>query len=148
MHAGSAVDELECIIGLGHHSHAGDACRLNIPARQIETVANDCAGQPVPGHRHHWEFRPGVGGRIVRFQRAKRRHQMAVLMFPTGHIDAPFVNSPRFPAPLGRHAGFHQTPLVGRRVVFFDNIGVAGGENEGAADLIEPSSAQLRCLPR
>jgi hypothetical protein len=56
-----ATNSNEGVMGLSHHSHAGDTCRLNIPARQIETVAHDSAGQPVPGHRHHWEFRSDVG---------------------------------------------------------------------------------------
>lgn len=58
---------------------------------------------------------------------------MAVLMFPSGYVDTPVVDAPRSSASYGRHAGLHQISLVGRLVAFFDNIGVTGSENEGAA---------------
>jgi hypothetical protein len=52
-HAGSSVDELEGVVGFGMQLHAGNAGRLDIPAGEIESVADDCAGQAVSGYRHH-----------------------------------------------------------------------------------------------
>jgi hypothetical protein len=80
---------------------------------------------------------------------------MAVLVFSTGYIDAPVVGAPSPPATLGRHAGFHYTPLVGNRVVFFEHVGVAGSENERAAQpapdaytllFTTPTAAWLRAV--
>jgi hypothetical protein len=111
-----------------NEAHAGDAGGLDIPTRKVETIPDDGTGQAVPGYRHYREFFPRVCDRIVRLEGAKRSHKMAVLVFSTGHIDPSFVDSPCSSAPLGRHACFHQAPLVGSRIVFLNNIGVAGGE--------------------
>lgn len=129
----SPVAELKDIVRVGHDPHAGDAGRLDIPARQVETIPHYGPCQTMSGHRHHRQFRPTVRSRIVCFQRPKGRHKMPILMFPARHVDSSVVDRPRSPAPFGRHAGFDQAPPVGRGIVFFDYVGIARSKDEGAS---------------
>src|SRR5215472_13049445 len=102
----------------------------NLAGHQMKPVPEKGSRETMAAHRHRGQDGPGIRGGIVGFESAKDGHGLCTLRLPSGDVYFAAVCAARHSAARVRHTLAERAPLVERRIIYLDDVGIAPHRDE------------------